>query len=308
MSTSSPPTNTDTDGYWGGARIEKFTPFCTSRLFVHEDTATRGWDDAQLQRSYCEAASGVDNGPLVIRNAVIFSHSMGNLVLGGALHDKTCTLDSSSHWYSLSAPWGGSKAAAWIQNICRTTLLRGSKSFYHDNNESSIHEAIINRPLGANALTKSNSFSVLRWLATELHYCDETRPGHVNRAYASLVPSYPGLEKPRNAALAHVSGAICGSSPGGLSDKYSLAMLALSEAVNYGEDNDGMVDVTSCMLPTMTYDRQFTSRYYLAAINHPDSTCRDGDGLFEKESRSPCTWIARRGNNLAESAESVLLV
>lgn len=69
---------------------------------------------------------------------------------------------------------------------------------------------------------------------------------------------------------------------------------ALASLVNYGEKNDGMVGIASCLLDGKTYGTTPDSDYYQAAINHADGTCRDGDGDFGKSTRQPCAWFASR--------------
>merc|ERR1712124_225819 len=92
---------------------------------------------------------------------------------------------------------------------------------------------------------------------------------------------------------------MCGDSSFGLNSKYSLALQALSLAVEYGEDNDGMVAVSSCMLPGKRYTGKYSDSFYIAKINHADGPCRNGNGDFGIASRQPASWYASIGQDLA---------
>jgi len=67
--------------------------------------------------SACAAATGGKG--TVIRNTAVFTHSMGNLILAAAIHNKHCSLDAAtSKWYSLAAPWFGSSSAFLMKEQC----------------------------------------------------------------------------------------------------------------------------------------------------------------------------------------------
>merc|ERR1712060_849805 len=164
---------------------------------------------------------------------------------------------------SIQAPWLGSKAAPWANNMC----------------------------------SKKKSQKLLRWLITKLNYCDPDRPGEVHRSYESLRPNFPGLSDLLKVGSAYVTRSLCGSSPFGLTSAYSAALEALSKEVHYGEANDGMVGIESCMLPGKTYEKHYANMHYLSKINHVDGTCRTGNGLLGQVAKQPCLWLA--GNHTA---------
>merc|ERR1719231_486404 len=168
---------------------------------------------------------------------------MGNPVFAAALKNSFCSLGASSHWYAASAPWKGSQAASWVEGLCA------------------------NMSIATAALT---------WLARELNYCDSNN--HASQSYRSLQVNYPGLSDLLEVAVEHVSGALCGTSSFGITSKYSVALQALDTAVGYGEEDDGMVGISSCLLPGKTYGEYASNPFYKAAINHADGTCRDGNG------------------------------
>eukprot|EP00443_Scrippsiella_acuminata_P058661 CAMPEP_0115437164 /NCGR_PEP_ID=MMETSP0271-20121206/34591_1 /TAXON_ID=71861 /ORGANISM="Scrippsiella trochoidea, Strain CCMP3099" /LENGTH=258 /DNA_ID=CAMNT_0002862759 /DNA_START=10 /DNA_END=786 /DNA_ORIENTATION=+ len=254
-------------GYWGGLeRISQFTPYCSSRHFLHENTVKRGWDDAGLHRSACALAVG-KGADTAIRDTIVVTHSMGNLIFAEALRQGTCSLENTSKWISIQAPWQGSKAAPWVSNIC----------------------------------SNHTSSRLLRWLAGELQYCDPDLPGQVYRGYESLRPDFPGLQNLIPVAQANVHRALCGSSAYGLQSSYSAALEALALEVKYGEYSDGMVSVSSCTLPGASYEGHYTAPFYMAQINHVDGTCRVGDGIIKKADRLPCEWLSSVVQNATET-------
>jgi hypothetical protein len=232
---TSPPTPTDTEQYWGGSR--KLSGFlgeaCNSTSFVHQDSTTRAWDNAELQAAYCDAVVGA-GGDLSasVDDALVVSHSMGNLIFADALNKGTCKLGPSSRWISLAAPWRGSKAAIFIEKLC-------------------LNATIFEAPL--------------RWIAKEMNYCTTAPNGthSINAAYVSLRPDNPALASGELAeyAAAHVAAAQCGDSAYGLTSIYSLALESLAAVVGYGESNDGMVPISSCQIGGKNYSGNYSSNY-----------------------------------------------
>jgi len=101
-----------------------------------------------------------------------------------------------------------------------------------------------------------------------------------------------------------VTRSMCGTSAFGLTSLYSAALKALAEEVKYGQDNDGMVAVQSCMLPGKIYTQHYSMQFYLSIINHIDGTCRTGNGIFGKVSRQPCLWLAGEKATMEELGAS----
>ena len=77
---SGPATDTDTKGYWGGDEKIKLATdhLCNAYVFLHMNTVSNGWDDWRLQQQVCKAAA-LGNSR-TISDAIVFSHSMGNLI------------------------------------------------------------------------------------------------------------------------------------------------------------------------------------------------------------------------------------
>eukprot|EP00500_Bicosoecida_sp_ms1_P001780 CAMPEP_0203815040 /NCGR_PEP_ID=MMETSP0115-20131106/7448_1 /ASSEMBLY_ACC=CAM_ASM_000227 /TAXON_ID=33651 /ORGANISM="Bicosoecid sp, Strain ms1" /LENGTH=293 /DNA_ID=CAMNT_0050723929 /DNA_START=165 /DNA_END=1046 /DNA_ORIENTATION=- len=254
-------TSTDTASYWGGDKIiSKYSPAaCTEWVFNHDDTVTQRFDDPNLKKRYCDVATG---GTGQVTDAIVFTHSMGNNIFAAALRDGDCSIDhTSSTWYAASSPGGGSKAADFVDKLC------------------------------ANNSTDSKA---LQEIAKLMHYCADTDPPTPNLAYDSLRTTYPGLQGLKEVIAREAAGAMCGDSDFGLTSVYSLLFEALADFVKYGEDNDGMVGIDSCLLDGVTYGSDPSNDFYRAAINHADGTCRNGNGDFGNSRRQPCAWFKAR--------------
>lgn len=104
-------------------------PFCrftgSSRLFNHDDTVSQGWTEPALLKSVCNTlllastGRGLSPNNTVVRDTIVFSHSMGNLIVANAIKNGYCSLDSSVSWYGVGAPIQGSMAAAKCESICK---------------------------------------------------------------------------------------------------------------------------------------------------------------------------------------------
>jgi len=263
------PTSTYTD-YWGN--VHKDTNQCSSRRFAHFDTKNFGWTDTELQRKHCEVLlggtgfEGWDTTGRVAENKIIFSHSMGNLILGGAISNNLCQLGNSSSWYESQGPLAGSKATNMAQDICTgwwdwVTLL-------------------------------------VEWAG----FCVPAPAGSSNTRETSIAYKSMKMEvdftKAQVAIKENVKGAMCGDTAWGLNSIYSPALQALAAFVWFDGDNDGMVEVSSCRNP-IGYDAfngwgsSYSNNFYHASINHQDGTCYTADGWWGSD-RKPCSWFGRR--------------
>jgi len=253
--------------YWGA--VERHTPQCGRRVFLDVDTMYRGWDDRSLQEQVCAAAThDSDTGPVTmdqagrmtmgnITNTIVFTHSMGNLMLAGAIEAGLCSLDqASSSWYEVSGPIKGAHIASVLDTVCNQTGL-------------------------------------YKFAAAHLGYC--TPEGDPAPAYKTLEPSYPGLDTMAQTIAPRLSGAMCGTSAFGLSSVYSVELSATSRLGDLQDDvNDGVVPWSSCNPKgSVRFEPDYQSAWYAAAVNHIDSACYEGDGLWGLD-RKPCSWYALR--------------
>ena len=90
----------------------------------------------------------------------------------------------------------------------------------------------------------------------------------------------------------HVTAAMCGITPNGLTVPMSVTMSAVSSFVQYPSPSDGMVEWDSCSKALEGKDWRMTyrSKFYMAKINHIDGTFRHGDG-FWGAARKPIRWF-----------------
>ncbi|KAL0483659.1 hypothetical protein AKO1_013911 [Acrasis kona] len=254
--------------YWGN--VHKYTPQCKERLFIKEETKGRGWNDVELQRAYCDVALNKNSTDMMIRDTVLFVHSMGNLVLSAAIKNGFCDIDvNTTSWYQLMGPFGGTKAVVRLEEVCE-----GSES-------------------GKWPVSKAKLY---RYVADKGGYC-VAGTNHSYPSYLTLVPSYctqitqECIDDLYKIASSRIKGSMCGISAYGLTSVYSAALKILSEIVDFGESSDGLVPISSCQRASQ--DRTFTSNYrdawYAVAANHADGTCRNGDSYFS-DAASPCSY------------------
>jgi hypothetical protein len=249
--------------YWGA--VHEVTKQCANHVFLNVDTVYRGWDNRELQTQVCEAltydpTNGVSRmGPTA--NKIVFTHSMGNMMLAGAIESGLCSLDKeTTSWYEVSGPMLGSKMAEVLGEICAQGGL-------------------------------------YKYVVTKLGFC--LPEGGMTPAYRSLVPTYPGLEELAKTIQSRLSGALCGTSAYGITSIYSVEMLAVAELAGFEQLNDGVVAWSSCNaaaihgLPDPGYKGDYRSAWYAASINHIDSECYNGDGDWGDD-RKPCSWYALR--------------
>ncbi|KAG2387795.1 hypothetical protein C9374_001389 [Naegleria lovaniensis] len=263
--------------YWGD--IEQWTPQCSKRVFAVRNTRDVGWDDRNLQQYYCDLArkeSGYNvtvNGVPQLKNVILFTHSQGGLVMSAALRNKLCAIDGySSSWYSISTPFQGSGVVAKLVKYC---------------------SAYSKGPF--NPLNKDYVFG---YLAAKYGYCNQ-KTGLPYPGYMSLAPNFVAKDGTTTATLytAQLSytlkpeGRMCGTSPIGIISKYSFILTLLSESTNIANPNDGMLEGSSCTSQSTTaYTALFSSKFYLANLNHADTSCRNGNGWFSR-SKQPCLYF-----------------
>ncbi|XP_069105131.1 uncharacterized protein [Argopecten irradians] len=239
----------DLASYWG--KIKSYTFNCVSHKFLHYDSKTNGWDSDTIHRLFCDAAAV--NG--TIRNTVLFSHSMGNLVIAAALHSNKCTFDQrTSRWFSSQGPWKGSAAANKVSDICTNPTFP---------------QRIIRKVLRWNGYCKSNA-------------------NVEQKAYTTLKTNYISSTGVRFNDLqakgrSYVSGVMCGTSSWGEKVGESLGLWFIQHYTNIDGPNDGMVSFDSCKLKTdVNFQDRMSSAYYKDKFNHADGTCRNGG--------CPCQW------------------
>ena len=245
--------------YWG--KVQAHTQQCASWSFLNVDTVYRGWDNKSLQEDVCKSATWDPvtgkSSMGAIKNRIVFTHSMGNMMLAGAIDSGLCSIDNeTSTWYEVSGPMLGSKMASKLKDIC--------------DNEG-----------------------LYKWVVTKMGFC--LPDGGTTPAYQSLEPNYPGLQEIAKTIGSRISGAMCGTSAYGLTSIYSAEMLALAELAGFVGVNDGVVSWSSCNQQggNVPYKPDYRSAWYGAAANHIDTACYEGDGDWGDD-RKPCSWYSLR--------------
>ncbi len=245
--------------YWG--HVQKYTPQCSRRFFIDVDTRSVGWNDAKLQRSVCDAMlhqqNTTDN---LVRDRIVFAHSMGNLVIAAAIKNGICDLDNTTSWYSIQAPYLGSVASMYLEKVCR------AKHFF---------TRIIHR------------------IAALFGYCqeDDNLPC---AAYTTMNPDFrdnTSFKELQTIAKSRVTGSVCGTSAWGLNTHYAPGLSILSALVGFKEKNDGMVDLTSCTVSDH-HSKHYKDLHYATKINHADATCRNGNGWISRG--KPCNYYSNK--------------
>ncbi|KAL9644146.1 hypothetical protein ABK040_005611 [Willaertia magna] len=267
--------------YWG--HIEKYTPQCSERWFIRQNTRDNGWDSDELQRAYCKLSlinsstnNNNNNNNTLITNTIVFTHSMANLILPAAIHKGYCDFDlTTSSWYSITAPFNGSKAASFLNELC-----------YQQ----------------AHHLAPTNEMQRIYDFITKVgDLCD----GDKAVAYASsLLPGYCDQNKNNTNGIClgkelyeivkkRMKGRMCGFSPFGLFTYYGIGLELLSEMVNYGELNDGLVPISSCAMDldiVNGFENVPNALIYHGDLNHADVTCRNGNSLTSATTKRPCDY------------------
>jgi len=245
--------------YWG--QVHEHTEQCHKRYFVQEETLMRGWDNKTLQKSFCQAALINQNiNDTIIKNKILFLHSMGNLILAAGINNKFCEIDlNSTSWYSIQAPILGSKAANYITRIC--------KGDWNGMVNWAVH-----------------------YIAYYGGYCfnNDTYP-----AYKTLDPNYKGIKDLFQTAKNRVKGILCGKDSYGLHTRYGIILYALDTVVGFKEPNDGMVSFSSCNLNITNFLDDYDSNFYKSNINHADGSMRNNNGWWGTD-RKPLSWISKR--------------
>jgi hypothetical protein len=216
--TKDEPISSTFHGYWG--KIENFTPQCSSRIFVHRNTKSRGWNSKELQNYFCETAlMGEQNkNSTLITNKIIFAHSMGNLILAEAIRNGICDIGNNTSWYSIAAPYLGSKAVSFVTELCKKNLS---------------YSACKNAP------------AICKLVAEIFGYCED-KGNDVPACYKSLMIGNPVFPKLIEIVKRRIKGMVCGTDAFVLTSFYSVPMNWVSQMVNFTDSDDGFVNIGSC--------------------------------------------------------------
>ncbi|KAL8003879.1 putative alpha/Beta hydrolase [Plasmopara halstedii] len=244
--------------------LSKSAPCCSSLQYAQLNTVDNPWTDATLQQKVCNFALSVSNTSILssrtIADTIIVTHSMGGLMMAGALANGQCSFASSTTWVSLSAPMGGSMGSDYVQDACR-----GKNAFI---------QAVVNL-IGQCPVNNST----LGLAYQDERFCTSA----LNEAFAAA----------QDAFRSNVHAAICSDNYSGLLSieqlKYSLGGSFVSHK---SKQNDGIVEFSSCAkgLEMSKFGSTYSDTFYLTQLNHADTTFRYGDSLFSN-SQKPVKWF-----------------
>ena len=241
--------------YWG--KIDNYTPQCSERVFMREETNYRGWINTELQQSVCNIILG-DSKDNVIKNTIIFAHSMGNMMLAGAIMNGYCSIDKeTTSWYNIMGPIQGTSVANAGSALC-------------------------NHKLGIDKLV------------THFGLCE--KPGTPSEALYSLSTECNLLPQIKPIVEQYVKGYMCGVSKLGVHPMsgISIGLKIVGSTFLATHYNDGVVPLYSCKntIPAQDFVNDYSSNFYRVKANHFDGTCANGDGWFD--SSSPCSFYLNK--------------
>ncbi|KAF1776681.1 hypothetical protein JG687_00016231 [Phytophthora cactorum] len=247
--------------YWGN--LTDHAPCCSSFKYTVLNTVDNAWTNDTLQQQVCDRAVSVSkrSSKTVIADTIIITHSMGNLMVAGAIATGKCSLDSSSTWVGLAGPMQGSMASDFVQDTCA-----GETNF--------LLEKV------ANVTGRCPPTVALQALPSQggNYSSDE-----LNAAYTAAQEAY----------TKNVSALMCSGGYSGLPSKYQAEFWILGSVVPYKSDhNDGMVEFDSCAagIPTSKFGDTWKSKFYKTKLNHYDSEFLYGDSLLD-EKKMPIKWF-----------------
>uniref|UniRef100_A0AAV1U8R0 GPI inositol-deacylase n=1 Tax=Peronospora matthiolae TaxID=2874970 RepID=A0AAV1U8R0_9STRA len=257
-------TDKDPHGYFGDD-IGDHSPCCLSRKFITLTTKDNHWSSLDFQQRLVdlllEVSSTSDKATKTVKDTIIVGHSMANLILSGAIAEKSIVLDPSTTWVALSTPMQGSMGSNYIQESCHS-----DKGGF----VASIIDLLGNCPVttGEASVAYQNSTFSTREL---------------DNAYAAAQAAY----------AANVDAVVCSNSFMGLvTIKSTTYVLAGKILPHHSPKNDGIVEYSSCAmgLPLETFGKSYKSPRYLAELNHVDTSFRNGDGVFS-DAKKPLKWF-----------------
>ncbi|KAE9177163.1 hypothetical protein PF005_g24614 [Phytophthora fragariae] len=256
------PTNTDKrPRYWGD--LTGHAPCCSSMKFAVLDTIKYSWTDDSQQQKVCDRALAVSNTShgTTISDTIIVTHSMGGLMLAGAIATGKCSLASSATWVSSAAPMTGSMSSDYFQDSCKDDTNFFMETFVDLTGLCPPGDGI-----------------------QSLAYENETySTPELNEAYAVARETY----------RTNVSALMCSKGHAGIYSIQYVQYRVLGNIVPHKSDqNDGLVEFQSCAagISESKFGNTYRDRFYATELNHGDAAFRHGDSLVN-EAKMPVKWF-----------------
>ncbi|KAG7387359.1 hypothetical protein PHYPSEUDO_014383 [Phytophthora pseudosyringae] len=253
--------NRDRFYYWGD--LEGHAPCCSSMTYTYLNTSGNPWTSDTLQQKVCTRVGAVSDTSTSsgIADTIVVTHSMGTLMLAGAIANGKCSLDSSSTWVGLAGPMKGSMCSDFIQDSCT-----------------------------------GKATAVLETVAEVTGKCPPTT-GLKSLPYEGEKYSSAALDAAYKAAQEayreNVYAAMCGASYAGLVSVYQPVFWMLGKTVPHkSRANDGMVEFDSCAagFPDSKFGNSYRDRFYRTKLNHFDMEFVSADALLDA-SKMPAKWF-----------------
>uniref|UniRef100_A0AAV1VN46 Uncharacterized protein n=1 Tax=Peronospora matthiolae TaxID=2874970 RepID=A0AAV1VN46_9STRA len=253
--------NVDSSTYWGN--LTGHTPCCSSIKYAMLNTVNNSWTDDLLQEKVCDRALSVSNSSngSTISDTIIITHSMGGLMVAGAIANKKCELASSTTWVATGSPLSGSMASDYFQESC-----------------------------------KDNTNVIMERYADQTKQCPAGE-GIKSIVYQNESYSTPELNAQYKAAQKayrqNVYAAMCSNSYIGVLSSYQLRFWVAGNLIPHkSAENDGVVEFKSCAggIPLDKFGDDYRNRFYVTGLNHFDVSFKAGDSLLDN-SKMPVKWF-----------------
>ncbi|KAL3658135.1 hypothetical protein V7S43_016978 [Phytophthora oleae] len=253
--------NLDTYGYWGN--MTGHTPCCSSTKYAVLNTVNNSWTDDLQQQKVCDHILEVSETSTgrTVSDTIIVSHSMGGLMVAGAIANGRCKLDKSTTWVSTGSPMTGSMASNYFQESCKDQTNLLMERFVETTGFCPADDGI-------------------RSLAYE----------HGSYSTAKLDEAYEAAQK---AYRDNVYALMCSRSYSGILSSYQWGFWVMGTLISHkSRKNDGMVEFHSCAggFPASKFGKSYRDRFYVSKLNHYDVAFKTGDALLDK-TKMPMKWF-----------------
>jgi hypothetical protein len=254
----------DSSRHFGWDKIQGHAPCCTTIKYAALNTVDFGWTNSSLQEKVCDHSLSMsessDLSSRTIEDTIVVTHSMGGLMLAGALANDECRLAKSSTWVALSPPMSGSMSSDYLMDFC------------NDEVDNFVTDLLFIGRCPASTATKSVVYKGEKYSTAE-----------VDAAYDAAQAVY----------RKYVSAAMCSSSYVGNISKYQAKYMLGGRLIPHkSSKNDGLVEFQSCaggISPTK-FGRTPYHQFYQCELNHADTAFKTGDGIF-KQTVLPIKWF-----------------
>uniref|UniRef100_H3GW82 GPI inositol-deacylase n=1 Tax=Phytophthora ramorum TaxID=164328 RepID=H3GW82_PHYRM len=245
--------------------MKDHAPCCSSIKYASLNTLTVRWTDDTLQETVCKHALSMspssDAKKGIIEDTILVTHSMGALIVAGAVANEKCSIANSTSWVSMSAPMNGTMASNYVQNICTDD---DTQAF------NKILTLLGKCPVGAGM--KSLASMGGKYSTMDL-----------NEAFVAAQEVY----------RKHVTAAMCSNDDIGIVSTNQAEYLILGSNIEFKTDqHDGFVEYESCRggLPESQFSDSYEDRFYVSKCNHADTAFLNGNSYF-RETIKPVNWF-----------------